>query len=79
MLNVLIGMGVTDRRRRPPPPFPTTQYQAMEKKKREKLAEMGMTLEEFEEMKARQKEEERAKRREAKRNATMSEDYKCVR
>lgn len=50
----------------------------MEKKKREKLAEMGLTLEEFEEMKAREKEEERARRREAKRNATMSEDYKCV-
>lgn len=50
----------------------------MEKKKREKLAEMGMTLEEFEEMKAKEKEEERARRREAKRNATQSEDYKCV-
>ena len=51
----------------------------MEKKKREKLAAMGLTLEEFEEMKERQKEEERAMRREAKRNVTMSENYKCVR
>jgi hypothetical protein len=51
---------------------------AMERKKREKLAEMGMTLEEFEAMKEQKKEEERAARREAKRNNTMSPDYKCV-
>jgi len=51
-------------------------HQAMERKKLEKLAEMGLTLEEFEELRERQKEEERTRRREAKRNATMSGDYK---
>ncbi len=51
-------------------------HQAMERKKLEKLAEMGLTLEEFEELRERQKEEERTRRREAKRNATTSGDYK---
>lgn len=50
----------------------------MESKKREKLAAMGMTLEEFERKKQEKAEAEKAKKREAKRNATDTADYKYV-
>ncbi len=51
--------------------------EAMEAKKREKVAAMGMTLEEFEAMKVMEAESEKARKREAKRNLTQSADYKA--
>jgi hypothetical protein len=51
--------------------------QAMEARKRAKLAAMGLTLEEFEARKAAEAAAEKARRQEVKRNVTQSPDYKA--
>lgn len=52
---------------------------AMEQRRRQKVAEMGMTLEEYDEMKRAEAEAEKEKKRMARKNVTMSTDFKCVR
>lgn len=49
---------------------------AMQARRLAKVAEMGMTLEEYEEMKRIKAQEEKARKRAAKKNATSSEDFK---
>lgn len=49
----------------------------MEAKKRERIAKMGMTVDEFEARKAAEAAAEKERKREAKRNVTQSPDYKA--